>query len=428
MDDPTANGHPPPEGRLGLVAQLVEALASGSSALVTGSTGAAELLDEVSCKLAKRRTRVLRVRPPLDLRAFMAQVRPAGPGIADAEIAQGFRRLVEPDATCDRIALLVEDAHFLHPATLHYIELALRSGPYLQVALFGRPGTADELALGASSLLNERLSLRLALKPLRFKARPAAAAGGPAPPVAPAPGSRPAGRAATALARAVTACLVLTIWAFRLVPGSVSEDVAEFDAPPATVALAVEVPLAAIAPPPLPERTPEPSLASAAPEAASVPRIEPQPAVPADLVLVAYAVPEPGPASAAPEAGLLSASPEAAPILPVEPQLVARADPASATAPEPEPEPEPEPDSMPASASAPEPRREPPPVPTVAALALAPPSPRTQNRVLPVHADRAAAQPTPRQDERRCLDIVLRAQSGEDPSYGDRMFLRNGCR
>ncbi len=151
----------PPD--LTLVDQFVTALTSGTSVLVIGTDGGAAPFAAAAPILARARTRVLRAGPPLDLPAFMAQVTPVGPAPGDAELERGFKALVALDPACDRIALLVEEAHLLPKATLQYIELALRAGPHLQLAFAGRPEIADTLAYGALIGLGQRRVLRLEL-------------------------------------------------------------------------------------------------------------------------------------------------------------------------------------------------------------------------------------------------------------------------
>jgi len=143
--------------------QLVTALMDGVSVLVLGLVGTAELLDVAAPRLADARTRVLRVHPPYSLPDFMDQVSPGSRSLGDAGLAQGFRILTVPDAPCERIALLVEDAHLMPHATLRYIELALRAGPNLHVAFAGHSEFANTLALHGFDELRKRLRLRLFL-------------------------------------------------------------------------------------------------------------------------------------------------------------------------------------------------------------------------------------------------------------------------
>ncbi len=144
----------------------------GVSVLVLGLVGTAELLDVAAPRLADARTRVLRVHPPYSLPDFMDQVSPGSRSLGDAGLAQGFRTLTVPDAACERIALLVEDAHLMPQATLRYIELALRAGPNLHVAFAGHSEFANTLALHGFDELRKRLRLRLFLTGLPAAAPP----------------------------------------------------------------------------------------------------------------------------------------------------------------------------------------------------------------------------------------------------------------
>ena len=65
------NRHGSPQNRTWLAGQLVKHLAGGGSLLLTGPEGSAAVLDAAADALKKTRTRVLKVRPPLDLRGFM---------------------------------------------------------------------------------------------------------------------------------------------------------------------------------------------------------------------------------------------------------------------------------------------------------------------------------------------------------------------
>ena len=128
--------------------------------------------------LATGRTRVLRVSPPLDLRGFMEQVGRKGHAAGDDDVERGFNALTTLDPSCDRIVLLVEDAHLLPHTTLFYLKFVLRGEPPLQMAFAGRPEIADTLALEGFTGLRERFSLQLTMPaPSPGPAGPAAQAG-----------------------------------------------------------------------------------------------------------------------------------------------------------------------------------------------------------------------------------------------------------
>lgn len=206
--------------------------------------------------------------------------------------------------------------------------------------------------------------------------------------------------------------------------------------PPIT---AVELPVA----PPASEQAatdapPEPLTAGAAVTAAS---LDPAPAMAEAALRAEPSEPEPVVADAAP------AQEPAAADAPAEPPAAVAELPAAPFAPEPpaiaavlvEPpaqEPavadvapaplQPEASSAPAMADLPVP---PVPVPAPAVpVAAMPEAPRRAvTRPARVGPERVAAYDA-RADERRCRDIVLRAQLGEDITNADRQFLRGGCR
>ena len=157
------NGSGPPHNRLSLAGQLVAHLAGGGSLLLTGSEGSGAVLDAAADALGKTRARVLKVRPPLDLRGFMEQVGRTGRAIGDDDVERGFNALTALDPGCDRIVLLVEDAHLLPHTTLFYLQFVLRAGPPLQLAFAGRPEIADALALEGFAGLRGRFSLHLTM-------------------------------------------------------------------------------------------------------------------------------------------------------------------------------------------------------------------------------------------------------------------------
>lgn len=109
--------------------------------------------------LVRTRTRVLRIRPPLDLPSVMGQLAAAHQVLGGVEVEQGLGFLTDPDATCDQIVLVVEDAASLPEPTLRYIEQAFRAGPHLQVVLAGRTEAASLPALEDFNGLRERLLL-----------------------------------------------------------------------------------------------------------------------------------------------------------------------------------------------------------------------------------------------------------------------------
>ena len=121
------------------------------------------MLDAAAGILEKKRTRVLKVRPPLDLRGFMEQVGRTDHTFGDGDVERGFNALTALDPGCDRIVLLVEDAHLLPHTTLFYLQFVLRAEPPLQLAFAGRLEVADALALEGFAGLRARFSLHLTM-------------------------------------------------------------------------------------------------------------------------------------------------------------------------------------------------------------------------------------------------------------------------
>ena len=158
--------------------QIIAHLTGGGSVLLTGTDDAPAVLAVVAETLATRRTRVLQVRPPLDLRGFMGQVGRIGNASGDDDVERGFNALTILGPDCDRIVLLVEDAHLLPHPTLFYLQFLLRAESPLQLAFAGSPEIADTLALEGFTGLRGRFSLRLAMAaPFPGTAGPAAREG-----------------------------------------------------------------------------------------------------------------------------------------------------------------------------------------------------------------------------------------------------------
>lgn len=172
----------PPEA----LRRLLEQVMAGEDAVVDGP-GASVVLDQAAALLAARRSRVLRAAAAgpdgLGLQELMDQVagRPDPRGPADASLEQGAQALTVPDAGCDRIVLLLDDAEAVQPAALRYVQLACRTGSKLRLVLAGLPDGLD----GA-----EFAPLRA-----RLQARPVLALDGSLPKAAP---DRPAPQASAA--------------------------------------------------------------------------------------------------------------------------------------------------------------------------------------------------------------------------------------
>ena len=152
-----------PRNQFQRTVEVIAHLNGGGSVLLTGTDGAPAVLAVVAETLAKGRTRVLQVRPPLDLGAVMEQVGRIGNAPGDDDVERGFNALTTVDPSCDRIVLLVEDAHLLQHPTLFYLQFVLRAEPPLQLVFAGSPGVADALALEGFAGLRGRFSLRLTM-------------------------------------------------------------------------------------------------------------------------------------------------------------------------------------------------------------------------------------------------------------------------
>ena len=451
--------------------QLVAAVSGGASVLFVGQAGTADCLRVLGRMLGAARTRVLHVHPPLDLTDFMEQVAsafPAAPG--QCALERGFRSLTALDANCDRISLLVEDAHLLPHPTLRYIELALRSGPHLQVVLAGQPALMETLDLPGFASLRQRLSVRVdATEPqreplpavvvpianARRNRRPAVLAGALAASVAMVAWSlhsfvaEPDLQPTVVTAEAVTAPssepLSPTVPEASAIRASIPD---AFPAPepiaPITVAQKPEAPVPAEVQPPVPDATlTAPTIVAQVPEApvplpaeapSAVPDVALGPALTVEAppsVLVPDATPTPQPTAPV----VLTQVPEAPAPVPAEVQLPvqeAALSPVLTT-------------DAPRSTSVPEAVLDPASPAIVAMLPVSPqvPPPRARPSVAasPISPRQVLVRPTPvrpervgsvvpasAQSERRCRNIVLRVQLGEVPDDGDRTFLRNGCR
>lgn len=141
--------------------ELVATLADGNSVVVTGYAASAVMLDGLSEFLARTRTRVIRVRPPLDLPDLMEQIVRADAAPADAALEEAFLALTVPGDGYERIALLVDGAHLMTHATLRYLDFAFWAAPGLQAILAGQPAIADTLALDGFASLRARFSLHV---------------------------------------------------------------------------------------------------------------------------------------------------------------------------------------------------------------------------------------------------------------------------
>lgn len=445
--------------------------------------GTAALLDQTEQELSSRGIRCVRVQGSasgsLTLRGLVAQLTgQPDPGaltdndLTDRDLKAGFMALTEPGQGYGRVALLVAEAHSLLPSAVRYIQLACQSSPTkLCLVLAGQSGLAAVLAG------DEVAHLRGAMHVMEL---PEPAGQGLFDPVSavPEPRAMPAASArggSSSLVRLGLAALIVPIvgliW-WRHLPAAPVAAVPFQDAPsvPSVVADAPVAPPAAapaIAAPAIAastERAAEPAPSEPDPVAASqaaagIPAANPLPpdTVPEPPVSEASAKPEAPPAAES-NAAENTEQPDAVDPPDIAEQFAAAAEPPAAAA-EPAAVAEPERSEPPqetslAEAPAPNPATPAPapdavPPPPDPAVAVSPP-------ILPPHgtltvmgalparggARRALAplavpfgwparaaedRPGPA-DERRCRDIVLKAQLGKDPSDADKQFLRNGCR
>lgn len=148
-----------------------EVLAGNDVILFFRSDAGQALLDAAADHLATLRSRALRVAGAspngLTLTALMAQVTgQPDPGSRNDEfLKQGFQALTVPDATCDRIVLLISDANTLQPAALRYIQFACRASTKLQLVFAGKRGFLEMVGPSEFTELRDRLAVAPILTP-----------------------------------------------------------------------------------------------------------------------------------------------------------------------------------------------------------------------------------------------------------------------
>ncbi len=154
------------------VAALMSAVARGDECvrlICEPGLSTAALLDEAENELSSHGLRCVRVYGPasgaLTLRDLVGQIvaRADPDALTDGDLKAGFATLTEPGEGCDRVALLVTEAHNLLPSAMRYIQLACRSSPKLRVALAGQPGLAAVLAPDEFAGLRQRITRTLEL-------------------------------------------------------------------------------------------------------------------------------------------------------------------------------------------------------------------------------------------------------------------------
>jgi hypothetical protein len=445
----------PYSGQVRAAAGLAEAVANRYgcvSVISRAAVGTAALLDETEHELSSRRIRCVRVQGPasggLALRGLIAQIvaQPDPGALTDGDLKAGFMALTEPGEGCGRVALLVAEAHSLLPSAVRYIQLARQSSPAkLCVVLAGQPSLMA--ALGGDDFAPLRSAMHV--MELLESAGQGLFDGVSAVPE-PLAGLRRSG--SSPLVRLGLAALIVPIvgliW-WRHLPASPAAAVPSQDVP--SVPDAVDPPVAT--PAVLPEERagePAPSeLDPAPPQAGAGIPTGPDPAPP-------VAAPEP-PASEAlaqPKAPAESSTADVTepPVIAAEPPAIAAGSPAAAAPERSEtptqdmdlaetPAPKPAAPASDAGPPAPDPALDakppvPPPHGTLTVTTTLPAHAGARRAAAPVMAIPPVAPPPVRPaedrsslaDERRCRDIVLRAQLGKDPSDADKQFLRNGCR
>lgn len=423
--------------------RLVAGLANGSSMLIVSPRPTTALLKAIEGLL--RRTRILRVAPPLALPAFMEQI--AATAGADAEsLEEGFNALTTLDATCDRIALIVEDAHLLPPETLRYIDLSFWSAPHLQLILAGQPAVSDLLALEGYTTLRKRLAFKIVVPPaplpdkLRFAVPKLITAQrhefgfGTSRALA--------SRSVSLAGAAMGAAIVLAIFAVRPLP------LEGPDSSPAVIAMVglnpVPTSTTAVSPVARPSEqilSPEPApiLTLAAPATETELPVEVEPTVSVGVQPdMAGSMPVPDPElSRSLHADAAEPSPAPIDTPATEPLGASPPIDAAGLVPDQSPGSEPSPDPLGGTTQAPANagRAESAPiVPVIAAPRPTPPipkraPPRLAAQPAPVRVERATSQSDPALSYgQRCRAIVQRALIGETPTDADVLFLRNGCR
>ena len=148
---------------------LDRTLRGADATLIAEGDAARVLLDLAADCLSGRRTRVLRAAEVLPSRlaaaAPLAYVAgQAKPGLPDDDVlSRSFKALTVLDPACDRIVLLVGDAHALPHSALRYIQFASRSAAHLQLVFCGTRAFFDLLSIEEFTWLRVRLGAGLAL-------------------------------------------------------------------------------------------------------------------------------------------------------------------------------------------------------------------------------------------------------------------------
>ncbi len=407
------------------------------SVIDRGGVGTAALLDQTERELSSRGVRCVRAYGTplggLALRGLIAQIvgQPDPGALTDNDLKAGFLTLTKPGEGYGLVALLVADAHNLLPSAIRYIQLACRSSPTrLRVLLAGQAGLVATLASEEFAQLHRVTQVLETPKPA------GATLPGRVPPL-PNP-SMPAARRGGAwpLARLGMGALIVPIvggiW-WRHLPASpvpaINAGVLAQDVPPVQPVAAEPAAAVAEAAKETAPSEPDPALEANPPAEDAAVAAEPDAATPdvtglnaAPAALASDAPPSseaPGDLAALNTEPPATAAPERAEAPTAAAKAAAIAAPEAAT---------PAPDAVPPP---------PPPQPhgtltvTAALTEASQAAQRTRAAAQKVQAPappaRTAEDRPNLNDQRRCRDIVLRAQLGKDPSDADTQFLRSGC-
>ena len=155
-------------GKLEPLSLLLTSILSGGDAILISEGGEGRvLLDSVATSLAGLRSRILRAAEvlPDSLRTpgpSLHMSRPLKANVPDdASLIQNYKALTVLDRTCDRIVLLVSDAHGLQPSALRYIQFVSRAGASLQLVFSGTRKFFDLLESDEFAWLRTRLTAGL---------------------------------------------------------------------------------------------------------------------------------------------------------------------------------------------------------------------------------------------------------------------------
>lgn len=135
----------------------------GDATLIAEGDAGDVLLDLVADCLSGQRLRILRTAEALPSR-LAAHTPSATAGVPDDEaLSRSFQALTALDPACDRIVLLVGDAHALQLPALRYIQFASRAGAHLQLVFCGTRAVFDLLNIEEFAWLRTRLMAGLVL-------------------------------------------------------------------------------------------------------------------------------------------------------------------------------------------------------------------------------------------------------------------------